>query len=337
MLGYTKLFHTIVTSTIWQEDAETKVLWVTLLALADKNGEVQGSIPGLAKLAGVTIETAEAALKKFQEPDRYSRSEVAEGRRIEVIPGGWELINHSKYRKMTDLEDKKAVNAARQKRFRDRNASVTLRNASVTLRNAPLRSVTKSNDIAEAEAEAEAVLKTTTPAPTAAPITATPKTTSSQTSRENIKTCRDIIPIPEVLKPYEKQINDWIAYKREKGQSYKPRGLQALYADCIKFGAGLPDAIQNSMAKNYAGIYAGNGSSGFKLKREQTSETKAAIEKAAVEKQREIIAENKRNAHRLLSNGSGSKARSSLEVWPQGSALPDMQTMVSGSKPDTSE
>jgi hypothetical protein len=66
--------------------------------------------------------------------------------------------------------------------------------------------------------------------------------------------------MPEVLKPYVSAINDWLEYKREKKQSYKPRGLQAFYTDCIKFGADLPSAIQHSMAKNYAGIYADRSS-----------------------------------------------------------------------------
>jgi hypothetical protein len=71
--GYTKLHGSIVTSTIWQESAPTKVVWVTMLAMADTNGEIQASIPGLAHMAQVSVQETEVALTKFQNPDKYSR------------------------------------------------------------------------------------------------------------------------------------------------------------------------------------------------------------------------------------------------------------------------
>jgi len=146
MPNYTKLFNSIVTSTIWTEDDKTRIIWITMLALANQNGEIQASIPGLARLAGISIPDVETALGKFTSPDAYSRTPDNEGRRIAVIEGGWELLNHAKYRRMASLADQKDANAKRQQRHRARNASVTPRNASVTV----------ETDIAEAEAEAEA-------------------------------------------------------------------------------------------------------------------------------------------------------------------------------------
>lgn len=146
MPNYTKLFNSIVTSTIWTEDDKTRILWITMLALADQNGEVHASIPGLARLAGVSVSDAETAVNKFLSPDEYSRTPDNEGRRIAKIDGGWELLNHSKYRRMASLADKKESTANRQKRFRDRNATVTHSNAPVT----------QETDIAEEEAEEEA-------------------------------------------------------------------------------------------------------------------------------------------------------------------------------------
>ena len=100
MPNYTKLFNSIVTSTIWAEDDKTRLVWITMLALADQNGEVHSSIPGLARLAGVAVEDAEIAIGKFLGPDKYSRTPDNEGRRIAPIDGGWELLNHAKYRRM---------------------------------------------------------------------------------------------------------------------------------------------------------------------------------------------------------------------------------------------
>jgi hypothetical protein len=135
-----------------------------MLAIADKNGEVQASIPGLARLAGVPIADCEEAIKKFLSPDPYSRTPDDEGRRIEQIDGGWALLNHAKYRQMASKEDSKRDAAERQRRHRDklrRNGPVTGSHAAVT----------DGKDIAEAEAEAEAEAKNTpiSPKPPAPP------------------------------------------------------------------------------------------------------------------------------------------------------------------------
>ena len=144
MPTYTKLFNSIVTSTIWTEDDKTRIVWITMLAMADQHGEVHASIPGLARVAGVSLPDCEMALGKLLSPDEYSRTPDNEGRRIAPIPGGWELLNHAKYRIMASKEDSKNATAERVRRHRARNAPVTPCNAAVTVK----------ADIAEAEAEA---------------------------------------------------------------------------------------------------------------------------------------------------------------------------------------
>jgi len=153
---YTKLFQSILTSTIWGEDHATLRVWITMLAMADKNGEVIATIPGLARVACVTIQEVEHALEKFQSPDKYSRTPDDEGRRIEQNEDGWVLINYEKYRKMASKEDQKAKNAERVRKFRERQK----RNGKSLQCNAKSEpsndNVTQGRDIAEAEAEAEA-------------------------------------------------------------------------------------------------------------------------------------------------------------------------------------
>jgi len=152
MPNYTKLFNSIITSTIWTEDDKTRIIWITLLAMSDQHGEVQASIPGLARIAGVTIEDCEASIKKLMSPDAYSRTPDFEGRRISPIDGGWELLNHGKYRLMASKEDEKANNAKRQRRHRERNASVTDSNANVTPSN---DEVTQKRDIVDTDTKAD--------------------------------------------------------------------------------------------------------------------------------------------------------------------------------------
>jgi hypothetical protein len=139
MHSYTKLFSSIITSTIWMEDDKTRILWITLLAMADQHGEVYSSIPGLARVSGMTVAQAVQSLDKLLAPDSYSRTPDYEGRRIAPIDGGWEILNHSKYRLLASREDSKTATANRVRRHRERNAganSVTPCNADVTVCNA---------------------------------------------------------------------------------------------------------------------------------------------------------------------------------------------------------
>lgn len=102
MAGWTKLFSSIVTSSIWCEDDKTVRVWTGFLALADKDGVVEGSIPGLANVMRVSDEDFRAILAKLMAPDLDSRSKANDGRRLEEIPGGWRILNHAAYRKKAD-------------------------------------------------------------------------------------------------------------------------------------------------------------------------------------------------------------------------------------------
>lgn len=92
---YTKLVRSITTSSIVCEPCATRWVWVHLLASCDRCGQVRSSLPVLAMGANVTLAEAEAAIAYLLAPDPHSRSQEHEGRRIEVIPGGWRLLNHA--------------------------------------------------------------------------------------------------------------------------------------------------------------------------------------------------------------------------------------------------
>lgn len=118
MPGYTKLFNSILASTIWREGDKVRIVWITLLAMADKNGVAEGSVPGLADFARVSIEDVERALEALQAPDKYSRTKEHEGRRIKAIEGGWLLLNHSKYRAKMNADERRAYNREKQREWR---------------------------------------------------------------------------------------------------------------------------------------------------------------------------------------------------------------------------
>lgn len=104
---YTKLFSSITESTVWGEPYATRVVWVAMLAMADAQGNVYASLPGLARRANVTLDEAERALQSFAAPDPHSRTQEQQGRRIEVIDGGWHLINHGKYGAIRGAEERR--------------------------------------------------------------------------------------------------------------------------------------------------------------------------------------------------------------------------------------
>ncbi len=125
MTGYTKLFGSLIGSTIWRDESkETKIVWITMLAMTNSDGVVEASIPGLADFAKVTIEECLAALEKLSNADEYSRTPDHEGRRIFKVEGGWKIINHAKYREKMNLEDRRMYLARKQAEFRDRNKAL---------------------------------------------------------------------------------------------------------------------------------------------------------------------------------------------------------------------
>ena len=126
MAGFTKLFSNIIHSTVWREALHVKVCWVTMLALADKYGNVNVAMPALADAARISLPQCEEAIQMFLGPDPYSRTKDFEGRRIVESPhGGWTLLNHAKYRKIQNEDEKRAATAERVRRFRDKCRGVT--------------------------------------------------------------------------------------------------------------------------------------------------------------------------------------------------------------------
>jgi hypothetical protein len=126
MTGYTKLFSSITDSTVWREPDRTRLVWITMLAMADADGYVAASVPGLADRARVPLEDCLKALEAFRQPDEWSRTREYEGRRIMDVDGGWQLLNHGKYRAIQDAEHRREQARLGMQRLRaDRKAAQT--------------------------------------------------------------------------------------------------------------------------------------------------------------------------------------------------------------------
>ena len=129
MNGYTKLFNSIVASTIWSEPDETRIVWITMLALANSGGIVEASVPGLAVLARVTPEKCRAAIATLEAPDPDSRSQEYEGRRIRKVDGGWLILNHTKYRSKLNAEERREYKTIKQREYRTKSVDSSVDNS----------------------------------------------------------------------------------------------------------------------------------------------------------------------------------------------------------------
>ncbi len=114
MSHFVKVYGSILYSSIWAEDHPTRILWITMLAMADSTGYVEAATPGLARVANISGEECKRALEILQAPDLESKSQDWAGARVEKVEGGWQLLNYQRYREQrTESQVKRAERQAR--------------------------------------------------------------------------------------------------------------------------------------------------------------------------------------------------------------------------------
>ncbi len=117
-MSFTKLHNKLLRSTVWEKPSHIRICWITMLALADRDGQVKASLPGLAHEARLTMAEVEDALEDFRQPDKYSQTTLEGGRRIRDIEGGWELITYEVHRRMFSAEERREKDAERKRKKR---------------------------------------------------------------------------------------------------------------------------------------------------------------------------------------------------------------------------
>ena len=115
---YTKLAKDIVYSSVWEEDGDTCKVWITLLALKDKEGMVGANVTGISRLTKLSVKKCQSAIQKFLSPDPSSNTDQFEGRRLEKTDKGWRVLNHQKYHEYGWSEDKKKFERERKAKWR---------------------------------------------------------------------------------------------------------------------------------------------------------------------------------------------------------------------------
>ena len=85
---------------------------------------------------------------------------------------------------------------------------------------------------------------------------------------------------PQDEYPCQEALDVWLAYKKERKQAYKPRGLAVLKKKLLQMSNGNPDyamqIVEFSMGNNYSGLFAPNNNNARSYARQQQSISKAA-------------------------------------------------------------
>lgn len=115
---YVKIFGSILDSSIWAQDANTKVLWITMLAMADEEGVVVASLGGLSRRAGLEPQICQESLKTLEGPDDDSRDGTT-GERVVPLDGGWQILNYENYRQIQTRAQLRDAMRKRRSRHRE--------------------------------------------------------------------------------------------------------------------------------------------------------------------------------------------------------------------------
>ena len=230
-MTFTKLFSSITESTVWCEPSGTRLVWITMLAKADRNGRVFASVPGLANLARVSLDEASRAIETFLAPDEWSRTPDFDGRRIEVIDGGWRLLNYVKYRTLRDQESAREAKRDHMRRRREEERTAAGGTADSTV------GCIGTNAEEEAEEEAEK-------------------------SKNKSKGRSAPLSLPEWL-PSDSW-EEWSLYRKAKGGwTQKARALTLRTLSTLRDAGQDPQAvIEQSIERGWTGLFPLSASSG---------------------------------------------------------------------------
>lgn len=126
-MAYSKLHSSVVYSSLWSQRDHVRLLFITLLAVCDKDGCVYGSRSGFERLSMIDPDACEeldpwsVLLGPDSDSSDKMRAPENEGRRIEEIPGGFRLLNFAYYRGLRNDDDRREQNRLAQERFRNKN------------------------------------------------------------------------------------------------------------------------------------------------------------------------------------------------------------------------
>ena len=123
---YAKLFSRIAQSSLMEEKVSTRYVFMMMLALSDRHGDVIGTDVAIARMMNVSKDEFHEALAPLLAPDLDSNSQAEEGRRL--VPSengrGYKVVNYECYRDMKSDEEKREYmrNYMRERRAAEKDA-----------------------------------------------------------------------------------------------------------------------------------------------------------------------------------------------------------------------
>jgi hypothetical protein len=152
---YAKLFSRIAQSSLMEEKVNTRYVFMMMLALSDRHGEVIGTDVAISRMMNVPKNDFCDALKPLLEPDLDSNSPAEEGRRIILSENGrgYKIVNYLNYRDIKSDDEKREYMRQYMKRRRDKT-----KESDENVKNVNPCKVLL-NDVTHTEAEAEADIK----------------------------------------------------------------------------------------------------------------------------------------------------------------------------------
>ena len=124
---YGKVFDSIYDGTLaghWQ----AIVTMQQLIVLSNADGVVDMTPEAIARRTTIPLEIITAGLEFLEKPDPYTRTPGEDGKRIVLLddhrPWGWRLVNHGKYMRLRNMEQKREADRERIEEKRKRNSNV---------------------------------------------------------------------------------------------------------------------------------------------------------------------------------------------------------------------
>jgi hypothetical protein len=126
---YGKVFGSIYDGTLYGH-WEAIVTMQQMIVLASPDGVVDMTPQAIAARTSIPLEIITKGLKVLAEADPYTRTPGEEGRRIVLMdehrPWGWRLVNHGKYMRLRNMEQKREADRARIAEKRRQNITVAI-------------------------------------------------------------------------------------------------------------------------------------------------------------------------------------------------------------------
>lgn len=109
---------------------EAIVTMQQLIVLSTPDGVIDMTPEAIARRTTIPLHIIEAGLAFLALPDPYTRTPGEDGRRIVPLddhrPWGWRLVNHGKYMRLRDMEQKREADRVRIHEKRNQNKDVAI-------------------------------------------------------------------------------------------------------------------------------------------------------------------------------------------------------------------